>query len=209
VIANALNHVLGTTAKVDLLRILIKLDSPTSGREAERLARVTHRSAVRALGELAMVGVLKLTTTPGTHLYQINRDHDLVPPLEALFKAEAARLSSLRDEVRNALRTLNLEQRISSVTVFGSAARGDTRPDSDLDLLVLLEHYSDATAAQEILGVLSDRLRTRYGARPSVLVLSASTARQRYEEGDPLLQNIATDGRTLIGTPIQEILGTW
>lgn len=208
-IANALNHVLGTNAKVDLLRILIQLDSPTSGREAERLARVTHRSAVKALGELAMVGVLKLTTTPGTHLYQINRDHDFVPPLEALFRAEAARLTSLADEVRNALRELNLEQRISSVTVFGSAARGDTRPDSDLDLLVLVGNQSDAGAARELPGVLSDRLRTRYGARPSVLVLSASAARERYDDGDPLLQNIATDGRTLIGTPIQEVLGTW
>ncbi len=208
-IANALNHVLGTTAKLDLLRILIQLDSPTSGREAERLARVTHRSAVKALGELAMVGVLRLTKTPGTHLYQINRDHDFVPPLEALFKAEAARLTSLGDEVRNALRELNLEQRISSVAVFGSAARGDTRPDSDLDLLVLVRHHSDASAAQEILGVLSDRLRGRYGAHPSVLVLAASAARERYEDGDPLMQNIATDGRVLIGASIQDVLGTW
>lgn len=208
-IANALNHILGTTAKIDLLRVLIQLDTPTSGREAERLARVAHMSAIKALRELTAVGVLNLTRTAATHLYQVNRDHDLVPPLEALFRAEAARLTSLGDEVRNAVRELNLEQRISSVTVFGSAARGDTRPDSDLDLLVLVQHHLDASATQEILGVLSDRLRSRYGARPSVLVLTPSAARERYEDDDPLMQNIATDGRTLIGTPIQEILGTW
>ena len=209
VIASALNHILGTSAKVDLLRVLMQLDTPTSGREAERLARVAHMSAIKALGELTAVGVLNLTRTAATHLYQINRDHDLVPPLEALFKAEADRLAALREEARSALGELDLEEKVTSVVIYGSAARGETRPDSDLDLLVVVENKADVSAARELPGVLSDRLRTRYGARPSVLVLSASAARERYENGDPLLQNIATDGRTLIGTPIQEVLGTW
>lgn len=208
-IPNALNHILGTTAKIDLLRVLIRLDTPTSGREAERLARVAHMSAIKALGELAAVGVLSLTRTQATHLYQINRDHDLVPPLEALFKAEADRFASLGDEAKSALVELDLEQKVTSVVIYGSAARGDTRPDSDLDILILVRHDADASAAREILGVLSGRLRLRYGARPSVLVLAVSAARERYDDGDPLLQNIAIDGRTLIGTPVQEVLGTW
>lgn len=208
-IANALNHVLGTDAKVDLLRVLIQLDTPASGREAERLARVAHMSASKALSELAAAGVLKLTKTRGAHLYEVNRHHDLVPPLQALFDAERTRVASLREEVKEALDTLDVSDKIASAVVFGSTARGDTRPDSDLDLLVLVRHTSDATAARALPGILSERLGTRYGARPSVLVMAASAARQRYEEGDPLLQNIAREGRTLIGTPIQEVLGTW
>ena len=208
-IANALNHILGTVAKVDLLRVLIQLDTPASGREAERLARVAHVSGSKALRELSAAGVLKLTRTPGAYLYQINRDHDLVPPLQALFDAERARVESLREEMKQALATLDLEPKLVSAVVFGSTARGDTRPDSDLDLLFLVRRASDASAARVLPGILSDRLGTRYGVRPSVLVLDVATARRRYEEGDPLLRNIATDGRTLIGNPIQEVLGTW
>lgn len=205
----ALDHVLGTGAKVDLLRVLARLDTPTSGREAERLAGVAHGSARKALSELVAVGVLRLTTTPGTYLYEINRDHDFVPHLETLFKAEAARLPSLSDEVRSALQKLDLEQKVVSVIVFGSAARGDTTPESDLDLLVLVRDPADSSAARDLVEAVSDRLRARYGAQPSALVLTASEARERHRQGDPLMQNILADGRTLVGIPIQEALGTW
>jgi predicted nucleotidyltransferase len=205
----ALDHVLGTGAKVDLLRALAQLDTPTSGREAERLAGVAHGSARKALSELVAVGVLKLTTTPGTYLYEINRDHDFVPHLETLFRAEAARHAAVRDEVRDAIRKLDLKQKVVSVIVFGSAARGDTTPESDLDLLVLVKDAADSNAARDLVEAVSDRLRARYGARLSALVLTVSEARARHEQGDPLMRNIVAEGRTLTGMPIQEALDTW
>ena len=92
---NALDNILGTTTKIRLLRALLPLQAPASGREAERLAAVPHYSAGRALRDLVALGVLRRTTTPGTHLYEINREHDLVPALAALFEGESARLASL------------------------------------------------------------------------------------------------------------------
>jgi predicted nucleotidyltransferase len=206
---SALDHILGTTAKVRLLRALLPLDTPASGREAERLAGVAHRSATRALDDLVTSGVLHRTTTPGAHLYQINREHDLTPVLESLFRGEAARLGSLREEIEAALGAADLKGTVSSVVLFGSAARGDARPASDLDLLVLVEDRSQSEAAGDFLGAVSARLRSRYGARPSVLVVAIAEARRRLEDGDSLMQNVISDGRTLVGAPIQEVLGAW
>lgn len=206
---NALDHILGTTAKVRLLRALLPLNTPTSGREAERLAGVSHRSATRALEDLVGLGVLHRTTTPATHLYQVNREHDLVPLLESLFEGESARLASLREEVGATLTAAALADTVISVVLFGSSARGEAEPQSDLDLLVLTETRSHAQAAGAVLGAVSDRLRSRYGSRASVLVLPIPEARHRLEDGDPLLQDLLRDGRTLFGTPIQEALGEW
>lgn len=206
---NALDNILGTTTKVRLLRALLPLRAPASGREAERLAAVPHYSAARALRDLVALGVLRRTTTPGTHLYEINREHDLVPALTALFEGESARLASLRETVETALAAANLEGTVSSVILFGSAARGDARPDSDLDLLVLAENRLRSEAADEFLAAVSDRLRARFGARASVLVLSIPEARKRLEDGDPLMQNVLRDGRALFGAPVQEVLGEW
>jgi predicted nucleotidyltransferase len=208
-VLNSLDHILGTTAKVRLLRALLPLNSPASGREAERLAGVSHLSATRALDDLVALGVLDRTVTQATHLYRINREHDLVRPLETLFECESARLTSLREEIKTALTSAELAGAITSVGMFGSAARGEAQPDSDLDLLVLVTDRSRAEAASALLGVVSDRLRERYGARASVLVLSVPEARHRLDDGDPLLREIAHDSRTLFGTRIQEALDVW
>lgn len=206
---NALDSILGTTTKVRLLRALLPLTTPASGREAERLANVSHRSATQALDELVSLGVLRRTTTPATHLYQVNREHDLVPLLASLFQGESARIASLRGEIGASLVAVGLEDTIAAVILFGSAARGDARPDSDLDLLVLVEDRSQNELAGDFLGAVSDRLRSRYGVRASVLVLSIPDARSRLDDDDPLMRNILQEGRTLFGTPIQEALGAW
>jgi predicted nucleotidyltransferase len=155
------------------------------------------------------LGVIRRTTTPGTHLYEVNREHDLVPVLTALFEGESARLASLRETIETALAAANLEGTVSSVILFGSAARGDARPDSDLDLLVLTGDRLRSEAADEFLAAVSDRLRARYGARASVLVLSIPEARKRLEDGDPLMQSVLSDGRGLFGAPVREVLGVW
>jgi predicted nucleotidyltransferase len=208
-IGSALDHILGTTAKVRLLRALLPLETPASGREAERLGNVSHRSASRALDDLVALGILRRTTTPGTHLYQANRENDLVPFLEALFRGEATRLASLREEIEAALVATDLEGTVTSVVLFGSAARGDARPESDLDLLVLVEDRLQSEAASDFLAAISNRLRSRYGARASVLVLSVAEARRRLEAGDALMQNVVHDGRNLFGTPVHEAPGAW
>lgn len=206
---NALDHILGTTAKVRLLRALLPLTTPASGREAERLADVSHRSATHALNDLVSLGVLRRTTTPATHLYLVNRDHDLVPLLASLFQGESARLASLRKEIEFLIVDASLADTIAGVTLFGSAARGDGRPNSDLDLLVLVGDRSHSQTAGEVLGVVSDRLQSRYGARASLLVLSIPDARSRLVEGDPLMKSILNDGRTLFGGSIRETLDVW
>lgn len=206
---NALDHILGTQAKVRLLRALLPLESPASGREAERLGGVSHRSATRALDDLAALGVLDRTVTPATHLYRINREHDLVPFLESLFERESARLASLREDIEAALVSTGLTDSVVSVALFGSAARGEAGPDSDLDLCVLVRDRSRPDAASNLLEALSDRLHERYGARASVLALPVPEARHRFDDGDPLLEDIARDNRTLFGTRIQEVLGAW
>lgn len=73
-LTNVLKAVLGSTTKVQILRALLPLVSPVSGREAQRLAGIRSDQGVRAaLEELSDLEILHRVQTRKAYLYQINR----------------------------------------------------------------------------------------------------------------------------------------
>jgi predicted nucleotidyltransferase len=207
---HTVDHVLGTQAKVRLLRALAQLDSPVSGREAQRLAGVRSMSgAGRALSDLADLGILVRHETGGTHLYRMNRDHLLAEPLTGLFQAEERQLASLRVILGARLEAAGLAGVVRSVVIFGSAVRGDARPGSDLDLLAVVEGEEAVGAVRNALLDADTELRRRLGVRASPYVLSRERLEARTRAGDPLMASIRAEGRTLLGAAFDEETPEW
>ncbi len=205
-----LDALLGTTTKVRVLRALFPLTSPVSGSEARRLARVRSAESMWAsLDELTDLGILSREETRGSHLYRVNREHDLAAPLEALFAAEARRLSRLRDELRTLLSDAGLLDSIRSVLLYGSNARGEATAKSDVDLLVVTEGEETVPAVRDALLAGAPALRERFGWRISPYVLPRERVEARHREGDPLMETIAEEGRVLLGDPLQEVANAW
>jgi predicted nucleotidyltransferase len=84
--------------------------------------------------------------------------------------------------------------RLVRLVLFGSQARGDAEPGSDIDVLVVLE--SPVNAAEEAALTLNFRaeLSLRYNTVVSCIFMSA----QRFEhERSPLLLNVRREGVTV------------
>jgi uncharacterized protein len=207
---HALNEVLGSTTKVKILRALIPLTAQVSGNEARVLARVRSKSAMlAALHALVELGIVERDETRRIQLFRINRDHDLVQPLTSLFTAEGDRIARLRKVLEEVLDRGAVQENTLSIILFGSNARGDAKPGSDVDLLVVVRGEPAVEPVYEaVLGAFPD-LRRRFGLRISPYVVEEERVRERYRDGDPLMQNIASEGRTLYGTPFHEIVGAW
>lgn len=202
--------VLGSVAKVRILRALMPLSSPVTGNEARLLAGIRSKSGMRvALDELTDLGILECDQTRRIRLFRVNRDHELVEPLRALFRAENTRVTTLRGQLQDTLDSAGLAEHTLSVILFGSNARGDARPASDLDLLVVTSApaHVDPVLAALMEGVPG--FQRRLGLRVSPYVLDEGRAVERYRDGDPLMQNVLSEGRTLYGTPFHEIVGAW
>lgn len=205
-----LDQILGTQTKVQLLRTLSRMGSPMSGREAQRLAGVKSVSgAGRALDELTELGILHREETGGAHLYRMNREHVLAGPLVRLIEAEEDVLASLRDILTESLESARVAGAVRSVVVFGSAARGEARPESDLDLLVIVRDDESTEPVRRALLDVQPRLRQRLGLRASPYVLTQERAEERHLDGDPLMETIQAEGRTLLGDSLQEVVGAW
>ncbi|HEX8904243.1 MAG TPA: nucleotidyltransferase domain-containing protein [Longimicrobiaceae bacterium] len=205
-LGNFLDGALGSTTKVRLLRALLPLTCTVSGREAAALAGVRSQSgAQQALTDLARLGIVEKDRIRGAWLYRLNRAHHAAPALAALFAAEGERFSSLRDLLSRELHSQGLLARVQGVTLFGSAARGDARPGSDLDLLVVTDTArSKARVTDAMLDARAEAERT-LGVSISALVMPRPRLRQRWRAGDPLLQNIHAEGRVVLGAPIHEL----
>lgn len=205
-----LDALLGTTAKVRLLRVLLPLDSPVTGREAQRLARV--RSTVgttNALDELTALGILIRGGTPTTHQYRVNREHDLEPTLRALFQVEGKRMGVLRRVLEEMLDRAGVRDAVRSVVLFGSQARHDARPDSDLDVLFIPDGYEDVAAVEGAVADAAVEVHDRLGLRLAGIVIAAGRARERLREGDPLMEAVRAEGRPLLGEPFEEVVKRW
>jgi predicted nucleotidyltransferase len=210
VLAHVLDAVLGTTTKVRILRTLLPLTSPVSGTEARRLARVRSVKAMWAsLEELTDLGILLRGQTRGTHLYRINREHHLAEPLAALFEAEASRTGEVRRALRSALESAGLTDAVRSAVLYGSNARGEAEPRSDIDVLVVTRNGTDVGQVRDVLMDVGRSIEACLGPSLSAYVLPESRVRERYQDGDPLMLTVASEGRELFGAPFREMADAW
>jgi len=83
-------------------------------------------------------------------------------------------------------------ERLHAVVLFGSEARGDARPDSDIDVVVVLDKLAGDYGDELERGIAAVYpVALRLGRRVSVKPL----ARDEYEQGDsPLLREVRRSG---------------
>lgn len=193
-----LDHILTNRGKVRLLRALIPLSRPVSGREAAKLARLSQTPALRALNDLVALGVLHRMEMPSQHLYEVNRTHQLVRDgLEPLFRAERERISRVLDALRTEL--MQNASRIVSAVVFGSASRGEDQPGSDFDVLVITKDSADVEPLHGHLAESIPRIEAEFGLELSPVVLPLTKFRELHRHGEPLASDVLRDARLITG----------
>jgi predicted nucleotidyltransferase len=95
-------------------------------------------------------------------------------------------LRALRSEMARVL-----GDRLEQILLFGSQARGEARPDSDIDILVVVrEDYDYADLIRRTSPIIA-ALSLRY----DVVISRAFVSRERYErEQSPFLLNVRREG---------------
>ena len=201
-----LNEILGSAAKVRVLRFFCQKGGEWNGRQAAAQLAMNPVTAHRALREL--YGETLLDFRPvGTHfLYSLRDGHYLVRDLlKPLFKEEDRARERVGELIREILKG-DLKREVVTVALYGSAAKGQERPTSDLDLLVLVKSDRARRRIEAGLDRFSRMASAEFGNVPAAYVNTVREARRKDFRGMPLFKAIRAQHRVIYGRPLSETL---
>lgn len=115
----------------EVLEVLARADAAFTGREVARRTGASKEGVRQVLTRLVAQGIVLREPAGAAQLYRLNRRHLAADAVIAL--------AGLREDLLTRLRQLlaTWSPAPAYVALFGSVARGQERPDSDLDVFVL------------------------------------------------------------------------
>lgn len=190
----------GTAA---ILRALAGADTPFSVRELARLAGVSQTGARHVVDALSEHGLVDVDPAAGAHLVRLNREHLAVEPSIAIANLRGRLMDRLHEEVTA------WELPPIHVSLYGSAARGDGGPTSDIDLLVV---HDDISSEQEQdrwddqLVRSGDHIHRWTGNWVSWFQVTGDRLAGMIARGHPLVAEWRRDCVNLYGSPLLMLL---
>lgn len=191
------------TLDAPVLTTLAGTTQPMSGREVWRLPGGSDRGVRLVLARLARHGLVHVDRRGNAAYYTANRGHLAWDAIEELILLRRRLHSRLRDE----LETWAFPP--AHASLFGSAARGDGGPDSDIDLLLVSD--GDVGPVQEDLWdeqvtELAQKVEAWTGNDCQTFDLTPAQLLEHVLAEDRLIDNIVRDSVLLFGRPLQTYL---
>ncbi|MCJ1709527.1 nucleotidyltransferase family protein [Microbacterium sp. VKM Ac-2923] len=194
----------GLTSKVAaaVLRVLSRTDAGLSGRQVHKVAGVGSTSSVhKALTDMVAVGLVTVESRPPSLIYRPNRVH-------VLWKAVGEALLS-RDRAIEEIRLFFIDEVPDEVpedwrvtaTLYGSTARRDSTPQSDVDVLVVFPDGFDTDERADLALRLAERIEELTGNTAQVNTMDRGGFLRRQSDGDVFLANVQREGIHLFGPP--------
>lgn len=200
-----LDEVLGTVSCVRILREMILYGLPVGVSELAERTSLSRSTANESVARLVDLTVLEAVGTGRYVQYQLRESHFLAEPLQNLFQHEDQR----RGHVFEALREVaeQAEPRPTAVCLYGSVVRGEDRPESDLDLLVVVASPAQRQELGDRFRAAVTGLEDRWDLPAcSVIVLTEDEVRKGAHEGKEFFVNLGRDAVPVYGQAPAEVL---
>jgi len=172
--------VFGSSLKRKILQFLFKDQEPVSERELSRIFGVSHTAVNKAMKQLLDLNIIKGKTVGTALVWELNKKSFAYPHVKAFLTAsEANPLESLKKTIEyevslyNLMITLSRDKNkktekngyplILRVYIIGSVAEGTSKPDSDIDVLFVIENDHDTEYIKELIHERGVTILEKYG----------------------------------------------
>lgn len=190
------------SAQGSVLAVVGRTVHPMSGRAIAALTKptVSQRRVNDILSELTAHGILLREKVGAAYTYRLNAEHLAAPAILMLANMRADFLARLRGLVTR------WETPAEAAWLFGSAARGDAGPQSDVDVLVVRPRDADEEIWEAQTTSLADRVRAWTGNACEVLDLRPEELAAEVASGGRLVTDLRDHGIPLVEGDLRHLI---
>jgi hypothetical protein len=179
----------------DVLAVLAAADLTFTISQVQRILGSASGEGIRkVLNRLSAQGVVLHDEVGRTHTYRLNTEHLAAPPIMALSRLNSTFLQRLEEHFTE------WETALRYAAVFGSAATGRMRPDSDIDVFLVRATDSEDDAWDQRVTGLARLITAWTGNDGRIVEYTEDELRAAVAAGEPLLGDVSTQGLTVAGT---------
>jgi len=192
---NILEEVLGSKPKIKILRTMLKVKAPLTGRKIAVSSKLNHRTCLLSLRELSREGFIAVRSAGKSKIYTLSTENIfLKESISKIFTDESRILKSLFKRIEKKIRG-----GISALILFGSVAEGREQPDSDIDICVVLKSLSKKKGIKKIVERERAIITAAYGNDLSPYYITKDNFIKKYRKKNRLIHEIAQKGKILAG----------
>lgn len=188
-----LTAIFSGASNVRVLRSLVAERSAQSAPQLARLSGLTPQGVRLVLDNLGQQQLVQVLGSGRAQLYALNEAHPFASALVALFQEEQRRFELLLSAIREALAKRGTGVRAG--WLYGSVARAEDTPRSDLDIALLVSSSAVADQVREDLMHIEDEQQVR-------ISLTALTPKElaALPDNDRWWSDVVRDARVLKGS---------
>lgn len=164
-------EMINSAAKINIIKHLMKYETPMSEREIASVIQMPHTSVNRTLKELALYNLVSYSVAGSTHLWKLNKKSygyaALSPCINTIYALKSP-LENLKILILKGLPPALVKR----VVLYGSVAKGTEEPNSDIDLFILVANEMLKKKVRNIVDELSNKCLDAYGNRLEAYILT-------------------------------------
>jgi predicted nucleotidyltransferase len=166
---NVLEEVFGTSERIKVLRVLVRYPKEFTSRELSGYCGVSVRGVIDILSFFERYGLVKSRRVGKSILWKMDENNYLTKLLILpTFEVEKDLIGYLKRRISTRVRRFPVQKAV----IYGSVARGDERPDSDIDLLLVVKEKGKWV--KEIQDKLRGEILELFGNMLSIIVCTPS-----------------------------------
>jgi len=155
---NALEEIFSSKVKISVMKLMcLNPEQKYSGREILNISASRVSEVLELFRKNAMVSRERVGRASQ---WGLNRESVLVNEVSSLINLESKIYRELKSKIYE---TLFREKSILKVVLYGPVARKREKPESDIDVLILVKGKKDKELAADMVGKLNKYILPRYG----------------------------------------------
>ena len=187
---NYLERIFGSKIKIDLLRTVYNFPNKKwTIRELAKFNNKNHSAINYAIKDLQEMNLIEMEHYGRSNLVSLNKNSILNKLLE-IFELEDNTLSELIRDIKNLL-----NNRVVSCILYGSIARKDEGPDSDIDLLIIAKNKN---LVRDLISEKQKYFSEKYGN----LIMPKIFTKKQFNKNLPFIKTIGKNYIVILGEDI-------